>query len=117
ERGFELLEQGEAEKAIVSFRMAERRIHSPVHQLFIARAETKLGRFVEALEAYESIATEKVPAGSPKPFFDAQNDARTELESLKSRTPSINIIVLGVSKAEAKVTIDGAAIKPETLGV
>lgn len=117
ERGFELFEQGEAEKAIVSFRMAERRIHSPVHQLFIARAQTKLGRFVEALAVYEEIAREKVPAGSPKPFFEAQNDARSELESLRSRTPSIKIDIIGVSPAGAKVTIDGKPVKTEALGV
>lgn len=116
ERGFELLEQNEPEKAIVSFRMAERRIHSPVHQLFIARAEVKLGKLADAIAVYESVVAEKIAAGSPKPFFDAQNDAKTELEALKVRTPSINITVSGAPKRDVKVTIDGAPIKPEALG-
>jgi hypothetical protein len=116
ERGFELLEQGEAEKAIVSFRMAERRIHSPAHLLFIARAEVKLGKFVEAIATYEALAAEKIPAGSPRPFQEAQNDGKAELEALRARTPSIKIIVLGVPASEAQVTIDGVPVKPELLG-
>jgi hypothetical protein len=117
ERGFELLEQGEAEKAIVSFRMAERRVHSPVHQLFIARAEVRLGRLVEALQTYEGIAVEKIPANAPKPFHDAQEDARKELEALKDRTPSVKIVLAGPAAAQARVTLDGAELKPSEVGV
>jgi hypothetical protein len=117
ERGFELLEQGDAEKAIVSFRMAERRVHSPVHQLFIARAETKLGRFVEAIETYESIATKKYPASAPRPFQDAQDEAKKELEALKERTPSVKILVSGAPPEQANVSMDGVALKREQIGV
>lgn len=117
ERGFELLEQGEAEKAIVSFRMAERRYHSPVHQLFIGKAETKLGRFVEAITTFEAVAAEKLPANAPKPFLDAQEEAKKELNALKERTPSIKINVTGVPPAQVKVTIDGVAVAPADIGV
>lgn len=117
ERGFELLEQGEAEKAIVSFRMAERRFHSPVHQLFIGRAEIKLGRFVEAAKTFESLIAESFPPNAPKPFLDAQEEAKKELESLKARTPSIKVVVTGVPAAQATVTIDGVALPPGDIGV
>jgi hypothetical protein len=117
ERGFELLEQGEAEKAIVSFKMAERRFHSPVHQLFLGRAEVKLGRFVEATRTFETVIAEKFPANAPKPFLDAQEEAKKELEALKARTPSIKVVVAGVPAAQAKVTIDGVVVPPGEIGV
>lgn len=117
ERGFELLEQGEPEKAIVSFKMAERRFHSPVHQLFIGRAETKLGRFVEAIHTYETLLAEKFPANAPKPFLDAQEEAKKELEALKARTPSIKIVIAGVPPAQAKVMIDEVILPPGEIGV
>jgi hypothetical protein len=117
ERGFELLEQGEPEKAIVSFKMAERRFHSPVHQLFIGRAETKLGRFVEAIHTYETLVAEKFPANAPKPFLDAQEEAKKELEALKARTPSIKIVIAGVPPAQAKVMIDEVILPPGEIGV
>ena len=117
ERGFELLEQGEAEKAIVSFRMAERRFHSPVHQLFIGKAETRLGRFVEAIATFEAVAAEKLPPNAPKPFFDAQEEAKKELSALKERTPSIKVVVAGAPPAQVKVTIDGVALAPGDIGV
>jgi len=117
ERGFELLEQGEPEKAIVSFNMAERRFHSPVHQLFIGRAETKLGRFVEAIHTYETLVAEKFPANAPKPFLDAQEEAKKELEALKARTPSIKIVIAGVPPAQAKVMIDEVILPPGEIGV
>ncbi len=117
ERGFELLEQGEPEKAIVSFKMAERRFHSPVHQLFIGRAEAKLGRFVEAIHTYETLVAEKFPANAPKPFLDAQEEAKKELEALKARTPSIKIVIAGVPPAQAKVMIDEVVLPPGEVGV
>jgi hypothetical protein len=117
ERGFELLEQGEPEKAIVSFKMAERRFHSPVHQLFIGRAETKLGRFVEAIHTYETLVAEKFPANAPKPFLDAQEEAKKELEALKARTPSIKVVIAGVPPAQAKVMIDEVILPPGEIGV
>jgi hypothetical protein len=117
ERGFELLEQGEPEKAIVSFNMAERRFHSPVHQLFIGRAETKLGRFVEAIHTYETLVAEKFPANAPKPFLDAQEEAKKELEALKARTPSIKVVIAGVPSAQAKVMIDEVILPPGEIGV
>jgi hypothetical protein len=117
ERGFELLEQGEAEKAIVSFQMAERRFHSPVHGLFIGRAEMKLGRFVEAIGTFEALLAEKYPANAPKPFLDAQEEAKKELEALKARTPSIKVVVAGVPPAQVKVTVDGVALRPAEIGV
>ncbi|HZF51091.1 MAG TPA: hypothetical protein VE093_20675 [Polyangiaceae bacterium] len=117
ERGFELLEQGEPEKAIVSFNMAERRFHSPVHQLFIGRAETKLGRFVEAIHTYETLVAEKFPANAPKPFLDAQEEAKKELEALKARTPSIKVVIAGVPPAQAKVMIDEVILPPGEIGV
>lgn len=116
ERGFDLLEQGDAESAIASFRMAEQRVHSPVHQLYIARAEVKLGRLLEAQKSYEGIVAEALPKGSPKPFVNAQAEARAELDALRPRIPSIKITVSGASHDEALVTLDGAPIEPGALG-
>lgn len=116
EQGFDLYEQGDAASAIASFRMAEQRVHSLVHQLYIARAEVKLGMLVEALRTYEGIVAEKLASDSPKPFLDAQADARKELDALRPRVPSIKISVRGASSAEAQVRIDGALIEPGLLG-
>lgn len=116
ERGFELFEQGDAEKAIQSFMMAERRFHSPVHQLYIARAQVKLGKLVEAIQTYETILTEKLTDSSPKPFLDARLDAAKEAEALKGRTPAIKIILSGQSAQKAEIRLDGVLLSASQIG-
>lgn len=116
ERGFELFEQGDAEKAIQSFQMAEQRVHSPVHQLYIARAQVKLGKFVEAIQTYETILNEKLSGDAPKPFADAHIDAAKEANALKERAPAIKVVLRGQPAEKAEIRLDGVVLSASQIG-
>jgi hypothetical protein len=102
------------------FRKADSIIHAPTLLLGLARALAGQGRLVEAQEAYRRIVREGAPAGSPAVFAQAVADASKELDSISSRVGTVNITVVGSAGepvAGARVTWDGAAINPATLGV
>jgi hypothetical protein len=105
---------GRYAEAVELYRRAEAIVHAPPHLLYIARAETKLGRLVAAHEAYLKIAREELAPGAPRAFVEAQAAARQELAALEPRIPSLKVIVEG---GAGTVTLDGAAIPDALVGI
>src|SRR5687767_4640019 len=66
--GADAFEKNDYPQALELFSRAERLYHAPPHLLFIARSLEKLGRLVEAREAYLKLAAEKLPASAPNAF-------------------------------------------------
>lgn len=115
-RGYELFEQHDYKASIESFRKAEEHFHAPPHWLYIARAQAKLGALLAAKGSYEHILAEKLAPDAPQPFKEAQASARTELEDIEPRIPSLYITLAGTAAARATVTVDGAPVAREELG-
>ncbi|HHH29836.1 MAG TPA: hypothetical protein ENK57_16030 [Polyangiaceae bacterium] len=105
--GLELFKGGRYQQALERFQSAERIHHAPPHVLYIARSLVKLGRLVEAVDAYRSLAEERIDPGAPKVFEAARADARVELERVVPRVAALTVEVVGEG---VTVQLDGRAI-------
>lgn len=115
EAGFQLYERGDHATALDRFLKAEEIYHAAPHVLFIGRSSEKLGKLVEAREAYEKLVGEELGPDAPEQFRTAQSDAQAELDALQDRIPSLTISLQGVEGLATTVTIDGKAVPPEAL--
>lgn len=98
------------------FSRAESLVHSPVHLLYLARAQEKLGRLVKARENYNRILREKVTADSPDAFRQAQASAQQEVGAVEARLAAVTVKVEG-EKGAVTVTMDGEKVPPALIGL
>jgi hypothetical protein len=89
---------------------------APTLSLGLARAAAKNGHYVLAQEHYKKIIREWNEVASPPPAFkDALEAAKNEVDPVSKKIASVVIKVEGA--AAPTVTIDGAPVHPETLGL
>jgi hypothetical protein len=105
----ERYDAGDWQGALVLFEAAEKKAHSPVLGLYIARCQRQAGRWLLAREVYSRVAAEELAPNAPEPFVNARSDARRELEVLEGRIPRVTLELVGIP-AEATVQLDGAVV-------
>lgn len=111
DKGVEAFRGEKYQDAIDAFSRADQRFHVPKFVLYVARAQAKLGKMLEAKATYQTIADEKLAQYAPDEFFAAQADAKKELVELENRIPTVRIEVNGVPAGQAaSVTFDGVAL-------
>ncbi len=117
EKGFALFEQERYAASITEFERAEARYHAPPHLLYIARAQAKLGRLIEARDGLQAIVDETLDDHSPKAFLVAQVEAKADLGELEGRIPTLQVAVSGPGADGATLTVDGREVgaPPQTL--
>ncbi|HEY1537381.1 MAG TPA: hypothetical protein VGF76_25345 [Polyangiaceae bacterium] len=98
------------------FTRAESLVHSPVHLLYLARAQEKLGHLVKARENYTRVIREHLGADSPDAFKQAQASAQQEASALEPRLAAITV-KLGGQKGDVTVTMDGEKVPPALVGL
>jgi len=98
------------------FTRAESLVHSPVHLLYLARAEEKLGKLVKARENYNRIVREKLGADAPDAFRQAQISAQQEVGGLEGRLAAITVKLDG-EKGAVTVTMDGEKVPSALVGL
>jgi hypothetical protein len=98
------------------FTRAESLVHSPVHLLYLARAQEKLGRLVKARENYNRVIREHVGADSPEAFRQAQASAQQEVGPVEARLAAVTLKVEG-EKGPVTVTMDGEKVPPALIGL
>ena len=109
---------GRYKDAVDLFTKAESLMHAPPHLLYVARANTKLGQFVKAREAYLRITKEQLPPNSPQAFKDAQSTAQKELNAINPKIGSLEIKVEGAEAVkDLSVKVDGNPIASVLVGV
>jgi hypothetical protein len=104
--GADAYEQGQFERSLDLFTKAEQLMHAPPHLLYMARSFEKLGRLVEAREAYLKIINEQLPANAPPAFKTAHSQADTELSNVEGRIAYVTVMVQGTDAKQAVVTLD-----------
>lgn len=114
--GIKKLEKGDAQGAVVSLGKAQALYDAPIHLLYLGRAYARLGQLVEAAEAYRTLARARLDSEAPSAFKKAQEDGRTELETLEPRLAKLTIEVEPEVDG-LEVTVDDKPINTAALSV
>jgi hypothetical protein len=108
-QGEERFKAGDYKQALELFRKAEASFHAPPLVLMQAHSQAKMGALLEARALYEQVVREELGPSSPARFRAARDEAIRELESLKSRIPTVRIVVTRPPDG-ARVDIDGTEV-------
>jgi len=115
--GKERFEAADYATALDRFEKARALAASPVFDLYIARSLKALGRWREALIAYERTAQYQVEASNVS-FLQAQENAARERTELEARMPRLSITAPHLSDdAAVKLEIDGEPTPVPTQGL
>jgi len=117
EAGADAFDAGRYEEAIELFRRAEAVVHATPHLLYIARAQTKLGRLVEARESYLAIINEAVPSRANPGLVQTRKEAEQELDQLEPRIPQITVVVQGGKTDGLQVFMDEREVPSALVGI
>lgn len=118
--GIQAFQEGKYEEALRLLERAQSLVDAPTHLLFIARSQVKLGKLVEAREAYKKIITANLPDDAPKAFLQAQEAAPVELAEIEARLAKIRIDVAakgGEELVDLVVTLNGVPMSSALVGV
>ncbi len=115
--GIKLFRSGKYAEALDKVQRAETLYDAPVHLLYIARCQVKLGKLVEGAETYRHLARVQLQPGAPPAFKDAQDSGATELSQLEPRIPSLKLEIEPANVDGLKITIDGEQVPSAVLGV
>jgi hypothetical protein len=115
--GITLYRAGKYADALDRLRRAQSLYDAPVHLLYIARAQDKLGQLVEAAENYRLLDHYALPAGAPEAWTSAVEDGRKELATLEPRIPKLRLVASPGNVTDATVQIDGANVSSAVVGI
>lgn len=115
--GAEAFEAGRWQEAVDRFQRAESVVHSPVHLVYIARAEIELGKLVQAQERLLKVVQERVAPDDPEAIVQAHKDADALLTQLEPRIPQLTLQVEGAGDKPVSVQMDGKDVPAAFIGV
>jgi hypothetical protein len=113
----QLFRQERYRDALDKMERAETLFDAPVHLLYIARANAKLGNLVEAAEIYRRLVRVELSAQAPQTFRDAVADGQKELAELEPKIPALRIEIVPAGLKEIRVMIDDEPVSVAILGV
>jgi len=104
--------------ALDLFTKADALVPAPTLKLQIGRVQAQRGKLVEAQQILIDASRSAPSPGEPPSWAKAREDAAKEAAAIKARIPALEITVEGPPKDKpVKVTIDGEAVNPATLGL
>jgi hypothetical protein len=115
-QGIKLYDGGDYAAALDNLQRAQSLYDAPVHLLYIARTQVKLGRVVEGSETYRRLIRAELDSAAPPAFRDAVDAAKKELPGVEASVPALRIHVRPAG-ADARVEIDGELVPAAALGV
>jgi len=115
-QGIKDFEAGKHAEALDQLERAQQLYDAPVHLIYIARAQVKLGRLVEAAENYRALALLQLGPKDPRVFRDAVADAKKELPELEPRIPKLRIEVEPADAEDLEIKIDDQVMPTAALG-
>ena len=114
--GIQLFKAEKYAEALDRMRRAQALYDAPVHLLYIARAEAKLGLLVEASEHYRQLDHYTLPANPPEAWSAAVEDGQKELASVEPRIPKLRVMT-EPPVSDAGLRIDGADVSSAAVGI
>jgi hypothetical protein len=104
--------------ALEAYRGADDIMRVPTTGIEVARSLERLGKLVEALEAYVRVTRMPASAGEPRPFTVARTDAERAAADLEARTPTLIVELRGLpSGGRAELTLDGQTLEADRVGL
>lgn len=117
-QGADAFDQGKWADAVELFGRAEALVHSPIHLSYIARAQLKLGHWVEAYELFNRIKREPLEQPVSTAAANAVADANRQLSTLDAQLPYVTVVVKGTDTQQGvTVTMDGTPVPSALVGV
>lgn len=115
--GIKAYEAGDYPTALDRLQRAQALYDAPVHLLYIARSQVKLGMLVEGAETYRRLSRVQLGADAPKAFLDARQSGAKELPAVEPRIPTliVNVAPSGVENLE--LVIDQESVSAAAIGV
>lgn len=119
EQGRDAFEHEDFERSRDLFHRAYALVQAPTLALYEARSLSKLGRLVQAEEAYLRALRTRLGPDSPQAFRKAVHEAESEAALLAPRVPKLTIVITGpgADSPSLSVTIDHEPVKAALLGV
>lgn len=114
--GVEAFQRGDFETASDRLEKAYTVLRVPSLGLWSARALVKLGKLVEASGRYLEVTTLEVSGGDVEVQQESQAAAKTELDELSSRIPSLVVRLEGASPSEVTVMLGGRPLATPLVG-
>jgi tetratricopeptide (TPR) repeat protein len=115
--GIKAFQAGDSAAALEKLERAQALYDAPVHLLYIARAQAKLGKLVEAAETYRRLVRTELKRNDPRAFRDAVASGQDELDELEPRVPTLRIDVEPESISDLEVLLDGQPVPAAALGI
>lgn len=114
----EARDKGDTKGALEKFKAANALAGTPITALELGRTYALVGQPVEALETWLSVARMKVDAKESDNAKSARTEAATLAEQIGPKVPALVVKIDGLpAGVTPTVTVDGAALPVETLGL
>jgi len=115
--GMTAYKAGRYAEALDKLQRAYSAVKVPSLGLWTARSLERTGRLVEAADRYLEVTRLAAEAGDEELQRAAVNAAAKERRELMPRIPTLQVRVQGRTRESVEVTLDGASVPPDRLGV
>ena len=115
--GIELYNEGRYADALDRLERAQSLFDAPMHLLYIARAQVRLGQLVEASETYRRLIRVELSQDTPAAVREAVEAADAELDGVEARVSALRIEIVPPNEPGLVVTIDDKPVSPAVIGV
>jgi len=115
--GIGLYTKGEYVEALDRLQRAQALYQAPIHLLYIARSQVRLGKLVDGAETYRRLLRTQLDNDAPRAFKDALSAAQRELADLEPNIPTLRIDVTPANAEGLKLFIDGQPVSAAVVGV
>ena len=116
--GDEKTAAGDHEAALKAYQAADAIMGVPTTGIEVGKALEKLGRLVEARDAYVRVTRYPARSGESATFTNARDTAAQSAEALGRRIPSLTLKITGLPDGTSpEVSLDGTAVRSDLLGL
>ncbi|MCA9641897.1 MAG: hypothetical protein KC492_14425, partial [Myxococcales bacterium] len=104
---------GDYAVALKAWQAADDIMHVPTTGIRLGKAQEKLGKLVEARDAWLEVARHPSEPNEPKAFTAARQEAASLAAAVEKRIPSVTVTVSGVGPdVELDVSVDDVSVPP-----